>query len=83
MKIYNQTSIDRLPAGILFDTDNTLYDYAPAHRAALEAVCKKSVSQLSLTKDEFFVTYRKRVPRSKTNLDELPHRIADFCICSA
>ena len=23
MKIYNQTSIDRLPAGILFDTDNT------------------------------------------------------------
>ena len=68
MKIYNQTSIDRLPAGILFDTDNTLYDYAPAHHAALEAVCKKSVSQLSLTEDEFFETYTKARTQIKNQL---------------
>ena len=68
MKIYNQKSIDRLPAGILFDTDNTLYDYVPAHRAALEAVCKKSVSQLSLTKDEFFETYTEARTQIKNQL---------------
>ena len=40
MKIFNAQRVDNLPEGILFDTDNTLYDYTPAHEAALDAVCK-------------------------------------------
>ena len=34
MKLMSQKSPVCLPKGILFDTDNTLYDYLPAHQAA-------------------------------------------------
>ena len=38
MKIYAPDRFDRLPDAILFDTDNTLYPYDPAHAAAQQAV---------------------------------------------
>jgi len=53
MKIFNKSLFDRKPDAILFDTDNTLYPYAPAHRAAHSAVRAKVVSVLSITEDEF------------------------------
>jgi HAD superfamily hydrolase (TIGR01549 family) len=53
MKIYNQQRFDRLPDAFLFDTDNTLYPYAPAHAAAQKAVCDKVVSTLSISREEF------------------------------
>ena len=39
MKIHNQSQFTRLPEAFLFDTDNTLYPYKPAHTAAQKAVC--------------------------------------------
>ena len=42
MKIFNAQRVDNLPEGILFDTDNTLYDYTPAHEAASTLFVKKS-----------------------------------------
>ena len=43
MKIINKNKFsDKLPDAILFDADNTLYPYDPAHKAAREAVMKKS-----------------------------------------
>ena len=34
MKIFNSSFIKQFPDAILFDTDNTLYPYDPAHLAA-------------------------------------------------
>ena len=34
MKILNKELFDALPDAVLFDTDNTLYPYEPAHHAA-------------------------------------------------
>ena len=42
MKIYAPDRFDRLPDAILFDTDNTLYPYDPAHAAAQQACARKS-----------------------------------------
>ena len=30
-----------VPQAVLFDTDNTLYDYGPANRKATDAISKK------------------------------------------
>ena len=38
MKINNHERFNRLPDAFLFDTDNTLYPYDPAHAAAQQAV---------------------------------------------
>ena len=38
MKINNPERFTRLPDAFLFDTDNTLYPYDPAHSAAQQAV---------------------------------------------
>jgi putative hydrolase of the HAD superfamily len=53
MKILAQDRFDRLPDAILFDTDNTLYPYGPAHKAAQEAVRTKVVSAFSIKPEEF------------------------------
>ena len=39
--------------GVLFDIDNTLYHYAPAHKAAMEAVANKADNLLGLEKSDF------------------------------
>ena len=44
MKVFSRDRFDRLPDAILFDTDNTLYPYDPAHAAAQAAVRTKVVS---------------------------------------
>ena len=41
MKINNPERFTRLPDAFLFDTDNTLYPYDPAHEAAQLAVREK------------------------------------------
>ena len=42
MRKLNKSIILKKPQIILFDTDNTLYDYVPANKAAEEAVFKKA-----------------------------------------
>tara|TARA_B100001758_G_C18398614_1_gene607511 strand:+ start:747 stop:1487 length:741 start_codon:yes stop_codon:yes gene_type:complete len=53
MKIYNKDKIKCLPDAILFDTDNTLYNYFPAHEAAQNAVMLKATDLLSISEEEF------------------------------
>jgi HAD superfamily hydrolase (TIGR01549 family) len=53
MKIYNPARFDRLPDAFLFDTDNTLYPYDPAHTAAINAVRDKVVTTFSIAPEEF------------------------------
>lgn len=53
MKIFNPERFNRLPDAILFDTDNTLYPYEPAHLAAQRAVREKVVSTFSIMPEDF------------------------------
>jgi HAD superfamily hydrolase (TIGR01549 family) len=53
MKIFSKDRFDRLPDAILFDTDNTLYPYIPAHSAAQAAVRAKVVSTFSIKPEDF------------------------------
>ena len=53
MKIFTPERFDRFPDAILFDTDNTLYPYEPAHSAAYHAVREKVVSKFSIEPEEF------------------------------
>ena len=68
MKIFNAQRVDNLPEGILFDTDNTLYDYTPAHEAALDAVCKKIMGNLSLPRGEFIEAFDEARRQIKAQL---------------
>ncbi len=56
------------PKAILFDTDNTLYDYYPANKFAEEAVCKKANNILGISKKEFFKTYKQAKLDIKSDL---------------
>ena len=58
MKIFDASKLSHLPCAVLFDTDNTLYDYSPAHDAALEAVKEKFCSTFSIKEDEFFRNFQ-------------------------
>lgn len=52
MKIYNPNNLNK-PNAILFDTDNTLYSYDPAHEFALSSIEKKVVDTYSITSSDF------------------------------
>ena len=66
----NNYSILKKPEAILFDTDNTLYNYFPANKAAEEAVCRKAKNLLGLEKKEFLEVYNKAKKEVKKNLDK-------------
>lgn len=53
MKILSSSRFNRLPDAILFDTDNTLYPYDPAHSCAHQAVKNKIVNTFSIDPDDF------------------------------
>jgi putative hydrolase of the HAD superfamily len=53
MKLLVPERFDRLPDAVLFDTDNTLYPYDPAHRVALQAVRDKAVARFAISPDTF------------------------------
>lgn len=64
MKVYNTERFTRLPDAFLFDTDNTLYPYDPAHAAAQKAVRDKVVSTFSIAPEDFdraFTEARRQV----------------------
>lgn len=46
------------PTAILLDTDNTLYDYEPANKAALNASFAKANTSLGISKVDFFTYYK-------------------------
>jgi HAD superfamily hydrolase (TIGR01549 family) len=53
MKIQNPNLFTRLPDAFLFDTDNTLYPYAPANVAAMRAIRQKVTTTFSITDADF------------------------------
>ena len=57
MRIFNNNLFTQLPDGILFDTDNTLYPYEPAHISALKAVREKMTDKFSITNEIFTKKY--------------------------
>jgi HAD superfamily hydrolase (TIGR01549 family) len=64
MKIHNTKRFTRLPDAFLFDTDNTLYPYDPAHAAAMRAVRHKVIMTFSIAEADFdkaFDEARKQV----------------------
>jgi putative hydrolase of the HAD superfamily len=70
MKIYNPERFQRLPDAFLFDTDNTLYPYDPAHAAARKAVRDKVVSTFSIAPEDFdraFTEARRQVKERLRN----------------
>ena len=46
-----------MPQLVIFDTDNTLYPYAPAHKSALDAVRNKACPLLGISREQFNEAY--------------------------
>ena len=68
IKYYDKIRFNELPQAILFDTDNTLYPYDPAHREAHRAVREKVVRILSITPIEFEGAYNQARQEIKNRL---------------
>jgi putative hydrolase of the HAD superfamily len=59
-----QAVLTERPACVIFDTDNTLYPYEPAHEKAMEAARQKAVRVLGVTAADFdaaFGAARKQI----------------------
>jgi HAD superfamily hydrolase (TIGR01549 family) len=68
MKIINPIQFTRLPDAILFDTDNTLYPYNPAHAAAHKAVRDKAVKTFSISPENFDEAFKQARMEVKARL---------------
>lgn len=68
MKIINPSRFMCLPNAILFDTDNTLYPYDPAHSAAQQAVKEKMMSTFSISAKDFDIAYSEARKQIKARL---------------
>jgi len=68
MKINNTERFTRLPDAFLFDTDNTLYAYDPAHSAAQRAVREKVVNTFAISPEEFDKAFKEARSQVKTRL---------------
>ncbi len=53
LKIINEKKFEKLPKAIIFDTDNTLYSYAPANELALKSVFTKAEILLDINRNLF------------------------------
>ena len=69
MKIFNSSRVQQFPDAILFDTDNTLYPYDPAHLVAQKAVEKKVVDAFSITTNDFDRAFKKARSDVKQRLE--------------
>jgi HAD superfamily hydrolase (TIGR01549 family) len=68
MKINNKEQFSRLPDAFLFDTDNTLYPYNPAHTAAKKAVREKVVSRFAISPEDFDKAFNEARTQIKIRL---------------
>jgi putative hydrolase of the HAD superfamily len=68
MKILNPKRFNRLPDAFLFDTDNTLYPYQPAHAEAMLAVRNKITNTLSIAETDFDTAFQEARKQVKTRL---------------
>lgn len=70
MKLHSPNKFIRLPDAILFDTDNTLYAYDPAHKAAQTAVRRKVAKTFSISEDDFDKAFNEARSQVKLRLKE-------------
>ena len=68
MRRLNKLYFANKPEAILFDTDNTLYDYYPANKIAEDAVCRKAKNLLGISKNDFYKFYNEAKYDVKKNL---------------
>jgi len=68
MKINNQEQFTSVPDAILFDTDNTLYPYDPAHSAAQKAIRDKVVKTFSISSENFDRAFEQARSEVKSRL---------------
>jgi HAD superfamily hydrolase (TIGR01549 family) len=68
--LFGKTSSEniKIPKAIIFDTDNTLYPYEPAHLAATKAVRSKATSLLGISSQEFDAAFTKARQEVKKRL---------------
>lgn len=57
-----------LPHAVLFDTDNTLYPYDPAHAAAQQAVKEKVMNTFSISANDFDTAFNEARTQIKMRL---------------
>ena len=69
MKIYTKEKFNQLPDAILFDTDNTLYPYDPAHTAAQRAVREKVARTFSIKPEDFDSAFEEARSQIKKRLN--------------
>jgi putative hydrolase of the HAD superfamily len=69
VKINNHERFTRLPDAFLFDTDNTLYPYDPAHVIAQKAVREKVVKTFSISQDDFDRAFNEARTQVKRRLN--------------
>jgi HAD superfamily hydrolase (TIGR01549 family) len=68
IKIFSKGRFDRLPDAILFDTDNTLYPYDPAHAAAMRAVREKVCKTFTISPTDFDSAFQEARNQVKQRL---------------
>jgi putative hydrolase of the HAD superfamily len=56
------------PEAVIFDTDNTLYPYEPAHKAATESVVKKAINIFGVSESEFTQAFESSRAEVKNRL---------------
>tara|TARA_B100000700_G_C14768243_1_gene725469 strand:+ start:114 stop:869 length:756 start_codon:yes stop_codon:yes gene_type:complete len=64
----NPECLELLPEAVLFDTDNTLYDYYPANHKAVSAVADKINNLIGVTSKDFYSAYSLARNQIKTEL---------------
>lgn len=67
-KSNNFIQLNGLPKAVIFDTDNTLYSYSPAHKEATHAVEKKVEKLLGIEKVIFRSAFKEAREEIKTKL---------------
>lgn len=68
LKLHQPQRFTQLPDAILFDIDNTLYPYQPAHERAMQALRQKAASQLSISADSFDAAFAQARAEVKQRL---------------
>jgi FMN phosphatase YigB (HAD superfamily) len=70
IRIVNPAAFAERPAAVLFDLDDTLYDYAPPHRQAMDAVRQKVRKALNTAAEAFDLAYGQARTEVKRQLGD-------------
>lgn len=71
VSIINSNRFERRPTVVLFDLDNTLYSYEPAHNSGMAAVRRKVESKLGIDSSQFTDAYKEARSDVKNRLGSI------------